>query len=432
MASVSPPLRFGVKRGGQRFRFPVTAALWHRGRVLDPGAEIDLWGVSALRDAAWLTPDRARAWCRVLAALSLLGIAAALLTAQGGLDRQGKPLGTDFVSFYAAARVAATENAAAAYDPALHAHAQQALFPQTHYGYTTFLYPPPFLALCLPLAALPYMIALAAWLAAGLAALAAAMRPLLPPGGWLPLLAFPALLVNAGHGQNAMLTAACFAGYMALADRMPLLAGAVLGGLVIKPQLAMAIPLILLCARRWRGLLGAGVSAAMLCAGATLVLGADAWRAFVAAAPAGGPMLAQGLNGFAKMPTVFAGIRLIGGSVGVATVAQTAVAVGVLAAAGALAARRPGAAAEGALMAAAALLISPWCFDYDLVVLAPALAWVLARAATGFLPWEKVSLLAAYLLPLAVRGIATSTFLPLGPPVLLLLFFAVCRRAATA
>jgi hypothetical protein len=229
-----------------------------------------------------------------------------------------------------------------------------------------------------------------------------------------------------------MLTAACFAGYMALADRMPLLAGAVLGGLVIKPQLAIAIPLILLCARRWRAVLGAGASVALLCGGATVLLGADAWRAFAAAAPAGGPMLAQGLNGFAKMPTVFAAVRLVGGGVGLAAAAQAAIGIGVLAVAGALAARRPGADAEGALMAAAALLISPWCFDYDLVVLAPALAWVLARAAGGFMPWEKVSLLAAYLLPLAMRGVATSTGLPLGPPVLLLLFFAVCRRATAA
>jgi hypothetical protein len=366
----------------------------------------------------------------VLAFLSLLGVVAAVVTARGGLDPQGKPLGTDFVSFYAAARLAATQGAAAAYDPALHAAAQQAVFPLAHYGYTTFLYPPAFLVLCLPLALLPYTVALAAWLATGLAALAAAMRSLLPEGGWLPLLAFPALLVNAGHGQNAMLTAACFAGFMALGDRMPLLAGAVLGGLVIKPQLAIAIPLILLCARRWHALAGAGLSAALLCAGAMLVLGADAWRAFAAVAPAGGPMLALGLNGFAKMPTVFAAARLVGGGVGVAAFAQAAVAVGVLAVAGALAARRPGAGAEGALMAAAALLISPWCFDYDLVVLAPALAWIAGRAATGFLPWERLSWVAAYLLPLAVRGVASATDVPLGPPVLLLLFFCVCRRVA--
>jgi len=65
-----------------------------------------------------------------------------------------------------------------------------------------------------------------------------------------------------------------------------------------------------------------------------------------------------------------------------------------------------------------------------LVVLAPALAWIAGRAATGFLPWERLSWVAAYLLPLAVRGVASATDVPLGPPVLLLLFFCVCRRVA--
>ncbi len=162
------------------------------------------------------------------------------------------------------------------------------------------------------------------------------------------------------------------------------------------------------------------------------MLGVEAWRAFAAAAPAGGSMLAQGLNGFAKMPTSFAAVRLLGGGVVVAAAVQAMVATGTLAAAGLVAARRPGGGAEGALMAAAALLISPWSFDYDLLVLAPPLAWVASRAGGTFLAWEKVSLLAAYLLPLAMRGIAASTGVPLGPPLLLLFFVCVWRRAAAA
>ncbi len=118
----------------------------------------------------------------MLAAQSLLGVMAAIVLSRHGLDPGGKPLGTEFISFYAAGRVALTDGAAAAYSPILHGSAQQALFPRARYGYTTFLYPPPFLLLCLPLALLPYMVALGAWLGAGLAALAAAMRPLLPAG----------------------------------------------------------------------------------------------------------------------------------------------------------------------------------------------------------------------------------------------------------
>ncbi len=385
---------------------------------------------SALRDAGWLTADRARGYCRILAAMSLLGVCATLALSHGGLDAGGKPLGTDFVSFFAAGRLAATDGATAAYDTARHAAAQQAVFPHAGYGYTTFLYPPVFLLLILPFAALPYLAALAAWLAAGLAALFAAMRPLLPPGFRLALLAYPALLVNAGHGQNAMLTAACFAGYMALAAPAPFLAGACLGCLIIKPQLALAVPFILLSARRWHALVGAAVTAIALALLTTLLLGPHVWTAFAAAAPGGQPMLVNGLNGFAKMPSLFAGLRLLGAGAGLAAACQAALAACVLAAACAIALRRPGGPAEGALMASAALLITPWSFDYDLVLLAPPMAWLASQGvARGFLPWEKSILLAAFLLPLFARALANAASLPLGPPVLALLFCAVCRRA---
>ncbi len=392
---------------------------------------IGMAGASFIRQAAWLTGERARAWCHVLAVVTLVIVAAVLMLSHHGLDPTGKPLGTDFISFYAAARLAVTQGAAAAYDVARHGAAQQALFPQAAYGYTTFLYPPPFLLLCLPLAAFPYLGAWAAWLAVGFTALVAATRPLLPPGGLLPLLVYPALLINAGHGQNACLTAACFAGYMVLGGRRPVVAGALLGILVIKPQLALAVPVVLLAGRRWHAIAGAALSAGALCAAATLVLGKAVWVAFAAAAPAGRPMLLLGLNGFAKMASLFAGARLLGLPIGAALGLQAVLATAVLAACAVLAVRRLHSASEGALMACAALLISPWSFDYDLVLLAPPLAWVASRAtAGGFLPWEKMVLLLTYTLPLVARAVATSTGVAAAPVVLGLMFLVVCRRSA--
>lgn len=402
----------------------------------------------ALRDAAWLTAARARAYCRILAVVSLTAIIAVVVRSRGGLDPFGKPLGTDFISFYSAARLAAQAGGSAAYDMARHAAMETAQFPAAQYGYTTFLYPPTFLLMCLPLALLPYVGSLVAWLAAGLALLAVAMRRLLGAIGLLPLLCYPAVLINAGHGQNACFTAAAFAGFMVLGDRRPLLGGACLGALVIKPQLALLVPVVLIAGGRWRALLGAAVCAAALAGAATLAFGPAIWADFAAAAPAGRAMLFAGGNGFAKMPSPFAGFRLLGLDNTLSLALQALVSLAVAAVAAWEAARRQmafrqvacrqgpprqGAAADGAMMAAGALLVSPWCFDYDLVLLAPALAWVLARGvAAGFLPWEKTALLAAYLLPLLVRGMASGVGLPLGPPVLAALFLIVFRRAAPA
>ena len=53
---------------------------------------------------------------------------------------------------------------------------------------------------------------------------------------WLQLaLAFPAVLVNIGHGQNGLLTAPLIGGALAVLDRRPIVAGILIGLLAYKP-----------------------------------------------------------------------------------------------------------------------------------------------------------------------------------------------------
>ena len=73
----------------------------------------------------------------------------------GGVDREGKPIGTDFVGFYSASRLALDGVPALAYDVSAHWAAQKALFGPT-LGYTAFFYPPPALLISLPLALAPF------------------------------------------------------------------------------------------------------------------------------------------------------------------------------------------------------------------------------------------------------------------------------------
>jgi hypothetical protein len=58
--------------------------------------------VGFLREAAWLTAGRARAWCLVLLTVEVLAAGALLALAHDGLDMAGRPLGNDFVSFWEA------------------------------------------------------------------------------------------------------------------------------------------------------------------------------------------------------------------------------------------------------------------------------------------------------------------------------------------
>ncbi len=382
-----------------------------------------------LRRATWLDADRARAYVRLLALGQIIVVLGMILTSAGGLDLRGEPLGTDFVSFWTAARLAFAGAPAEAYQPAAHYAAELSLF-GGHFNWYAFFYPPVFLLYCLPLALAPYFVALAGWLAAtGYGYFEAVRRMGAGRVGALPILAFPAVFITIGHGQNALLSTALFgAGVLCLGAR-PWLAGVFFGALCYKPQLAVLLPLGLLATGRWRSLAAMVATALALAALSFGVFGEATWRAFLAEAPLARATLEQGLVDPAKFQSVFAAVRVLGGGVTLAYACQAAVAVPV-AIALVVALRRSGdPLAQGALIAAAAPLATPFVLDYDLTLLALPLAFLLARAqATKFLAFEKIVLFAAYLLPAVARPLGQHLHLPISPAIVLLLFAVLARR----
>ncbi len=386
----------------------------------------------------FLTGERARAWAAALAITSALVIVVMAATSHQGMDLLGRPLGTDFASFWTASRLAQQQGGAAAYDIGAHAAAQAAAFPQPPGAaplYYAFFYPPPFLLICLWCGLLPYLPALATWLVAGFLLLLAAVRRLLPavwPWRWvaIALAGFPGVLQNLLSGQNGFLSAACFGWAAVLAPRRPFWAGACLGLLVCKPHLLVAAPFVLLAARRWTTIAGGVCSALVLSGTSWLVLGTGAWTGFLAGAPLARATLEQGLVDPAKMDSAFAAVRLLGGGVPAAYALQGVVAAGVLVALGIVVARRPGRQTEMVLLTAGAMLCSPFLLDYDLVCLAVPLAWLLSRGQTGFLPWEKPVMVAAYAVPLLARQLATYAALPVAPLVVILLLGLLFRRSS--
>jgi hypothetical protein len=382
-----------------------------------------------LRDADWLSGERARIFARLWLAISLIVAAAWVLLARHDLDILGKPLGTDFASFWTASQLALAGHPAAAYDIAAHHAAQTRLFGRD-VGYYAFFYPPMFLWICLPLAALPYLASLGVWLGLTGAAYARVAREFLGRrGGWVTVLAFPAVLINVGHGQNGFLSAALFGGGALLLDRRPILAGMLLGCLVYKPHLGLLIPLALLAAGRWRSIAGAAAAALGLAGLSLWAFGADAWRGFLADSAIARMTLERGLVGDAKMQSVFAAVRLLHGGLGLAYAAQAVVAVGAGAALVACQRRAFRHPAEGPALVAAALLASPFLLDYDLILLAIPLAWLLAQGLeSGFRPWEKIILAAGFMVPALSRTLATAVGVPTGPLVVAAVLWLVLRR----
>ena len=85
-----------------------------------------------------------------------------VVTAHGAVDRQGRPLGTDFSNVYAAGTYVDEGNAAAPFDPVQQFAREQAIFGDDtqFYGWH---YPPFFLFIAGALALMPYGLALAVW-----------------------------------------------------------------------------------------------------------------------------------------------------------------------------------------------------------------------------------------------------------------------------
>jgi hypothetical protein len=376
----------------------------------------------------FLNGGRARAWCRILAAMLAVWLVMQLASFHAG---KGDAIGADFVSYWTAARMAVAGHAAQVYDKVLHAQAEHAALIIPAGGYYPFFYPPIWLLACLPLALLPYWWSLAGFTLAGLAAFVAAIRRLLPPGwGVLPVLAFPAVIVTAGTGQNGFFTASLFGFYIGLVEKRPVLAGVCLGGLAYKPHLAVAIPVALLAARRWRLTAVTGGTACALAALAWLVFGSLPWLGFLHGVGDARAMIEGDMLDQTKMQGAFTAARLLHAGVGVSYAAQATVALCILATLAFVCARRPGAAAEGAVAAAAAMLCTPYLVDYDLPCLAPPMAWVAADACRGgWRAGEKPVLLTCYLLPLAARGVALQTGIVLAPFVIGALFVITVRRA---
>jgi alpha-1,2-mannosyltransferase len=398
--------------------------------------------IDPLRSGAWLTHERVRLVALAVLVAGLIGAGYVVGTSDGLNDRAGRPLGTDFSNIYAAGTYVLDGDAAAPFDPARQHAREQAIFgPATpFYGWH---YPPFFLGLAALLALMPYALALALWQAVSFAFYLLAMRAILlvPPlkgDGidkiWLLLAAaYPAVFVNLGHGHNGFLTAALFGGAMVMHVERPVLAGVLLGCLAYKPQFGLLIPLVLAASGRWRTFAAAAVTVAALALAVTLAFGLDVWSAFLASTKfTRVEVLEQGGTGWHKIQSVFSWVRLWGGGVPLAYAVQGAVTLAAAAALTWLWRSRAGFPLKAAALAIAAILATPYSLDYDLMLVAPAIAFMAAYGIRhGFAAWEKTLLAALWIVPLIARSVAQATLIPLAVPAMLLAFALLLRRAMT-
>jgi alpha-1,2-mannosyltransferase len=432
----------------------------------------------SLRSGDWLTRERVNLIAMALLIASAAGFLFLVVTAHGSaghgiVDRQDRPLGTDFSNVYAAGTYVRDGHAAAAFDPPQQFKREQEIFGETtqFYGWH---YPPFFLFIATALAWMPYGVALAVWQAVTLALYVLVIGAIVTPpfrsprsantesittafagpprssGSrksrlWIPdsaasgmtsewallALAFPAVLINVGHGQNGFLTAALLGGALVVLDRRPILAGILFGLLVYKPQYGLLIPLVLAVSGRWKCFASATVTVVLLTVATTLVFGISAWHAFFASTEfTRTVVLEQGNTGWYKIQSVFAWARMWGAPIPLAYALQSATILAIGAAVVWLWRSAAPDALKAAALCLAAILATPYSFDYDMMVLAPAIAFIAADGfARGFGPWEKTTLAALWLVPLVARSVAHISLIPLGVPAMLAVFALILHRA---
>jgi hypothetical protein len=203
--------------------------------------------------------------------------------------------------------------------------------------------------------------------------------------------------------------------------------------LVYKPQYGLMIPIVLAAGGRWKCFAAAALTIALLTVATTLTFGPSVWHAFLASTEfTRTVVLEQGNTGWYKIQSVFAWARMWGSPIPLAYVLQGAVIVALAAALVWLWRSAAAYPLKAAALCLATILATPYSFDYDMMVLAPAIAFLAVDGIMrGFGPWEKTMLAALWLVPLVARSVAEASLIPLGVPAMLAVFVMVLRRAAS-
>lgn len=377
-----------------------------------------------------ITPARARVGALVLLAIYLVTTVVWLATTRQLMDGFHQPLGGDFIIFYSASSMTLHGHAAAAFDPRALLAVQRAIIPGVRPG-LEWCYPPTFQLLIAPLALAPFPVAYGLFVAVTLAPFLLLLRMIFPGrDATVMSCAFPGTFVNAWQGQNGFLTTSLFGYGLLSIDRRPWLAGAVLGLLVYKPQFGILLPILLIGTGRWKSTFAAAISAAAFIALSALVLGVVPWLAFLRTLPTVSAALASGQLPWSKMASMFVAARWLGAPVPAAYALQFATAI-IVAGATLMVWRRPGdLGLKVGLAALATFLMSPYSFNYDLVLLAVPIALTLAFGRDRVLPeGTKAALLLAAFTPTVFLGIAKATHVQLMPLAILLCYCALFRCA---
>jgi len=356
-----------------------------------------------------LPPTVRRYWPLALTAVgfALYGWAMVVATGSGHdgvIGPHFNALGADWAIFMAAGRAIFSHDVSHIYDQLWIAQAVNSEYanwlsaPEPH---PLFPYPPVYLLVVVPFALLPIGWSLLASQILQFAALAGALMTFVR-GRFLAIAALmaPAASNNVLAGSNALLVAALIVGGLAALDTSPLLAGALLGLVIFKPQFVPLLLVALIAGRHWRALAAMGVTSALFVLASVIAFGPNLWLKWADVYIH--PQAVDGVNGtewgHIWDDSVSTCVSLLGAPREVAIAVQMAAALfAAVSVWQVFAARHP---ARTAILLCAGLLASPHISNYDLIGVAIAAAALTAQLPANTRPLLLVLPLMAYAAPL--------------------------------
>jgi len=244
----------------------------------------------------WLTPERIKLYPTTICILTFVAWGVSLAIGRGLTDVAGTIIGPDFLQFYAAGKFFLTGRMTELYNISAFTEFQKnVLAPVSHNALYVFVYPPFTVAFCVPFALGGYLTGLFLWWTVGLSALALSLYLLkreLPTlsrysTGRLFIISFfffPTIIWFL-FGQNTTFTLLLYTlTFVMLRRQHDFSAGLSLGLLFYKPQLALALSIVLLLKWRWRALIG-GIAGAGVWIITGLVVTPQAMKRYVELVP---------------------------------------------------------------------------------------------------------------------------------------------------
>jgi alpha-1,2-mannosyltransferase len=333
------------------------------------------------------------------------------MASDAGLIDHSAFWGRDFINVWTGGHLVREGRIDLIYNLSAYAEYQRSLFHgiELHnYSYPPVSFP---LAACLSL--LPYPLALAIWLSGTAAFFVWAARPWWPKEAgpaWLAIIT-PAALVNIWAGHYGFLLGGLFLlGWQNLESR-PRIAGLFFGLMLIKPHLALMVPLILAIRKQWTAVAWAAGTAATLVVATTLAYGWAPWHDFLFRTTGVQAQMIDPRAGlFGTMSTSMAsGVLRIGGTMSMAVAMHAALAIPALIMTARAAASGAGTRDIAFIAATATFIVLPYSFNYDLTVVMIGALWVLTRpdlsesdqrlAFYGFLSPQVGMVLSGFMIP---------------------------------